>query len=56
VRRVLKLEFKKLIDYVEDNKKEYLEKELTENRRKLRGKLIQHSIEENYEALKRLND
>jgi hypothetical protein len=50
------LEFKKLIDYVEENKKEYFEKELAENRRKLRDKMIERSIKDNYEALKRLED
>lgn len=50
------MEFKKLIEYIEKNKKEYLEKELNDNKEKLRKKILKRSINKNYEALKRLED
>jgi arsenate reductase-like glutaredoxin family protein len=32
------MEFKNIVDYVEDNKKDYIEKELVENKQKLEAK------------------
>jgi hypothetical protein len=52
----VEMEFKKLIGYIEENKKDFLEKELAENRKKLRDKMLERTIRENYEALKRLDD
>lgn len=48
------MEFKKIVDYVEVNKKEYLDRELAENRKKRRDMILERSIKENREALKKL--
>jgi dipeptidase len=41
------VDFKKLIDYVEKNKKEYLEKELAENKRILAKSVVKESENKN---------